>query len=113
MFYFFMLLFCILPIYGEEPWGKDAEVHTIISLPQHAPSFFVKMIDLYQHHLSPTTGARSHFDPTSSMYMKQAIHRYGLCHGIVAGLDRLLRENDELWIYSRSNYRKWVKYDPP
>ncbi len=68
------------------------------------------LIAFHQQILSECDGPRSHFYPTSSEYMKYAIRQYGI-KGILLGMDRLLRENDDPWVYTYvqkgTTYRKW------
>ena len=53
------------------------------------------VIDFHQKVISPVDGPRSHFRPSSSQYMRQAMHNYGFFKGYIMGCDRLLRENSE------------------
>lgn len=108
-------------IHFEEPWGKDS---TLLYYPQkkleeerQKLSIFSKAIDkvitFKQKVISPVDGPRSSFRPTSSRYMQLAIYRYGLLKGFIMGCDRLLRENNEKWIYRTiviDNIE--YKYDP-
>ena len=87
-----------------EPWGKDADVH--LHTKQEAPvkpSLLAKgaqkIIWLHQNIITHADGPRSHFRPCSSQYMKLAIRKHGFFKGFVMGCDRLLRENDDPWIY--------------
>ncbi len=99
------------------PWGKDhqlaekdREKKTSISLPS---SFFDKIILFHQKVISPIDGPRSHFRPTSSRYMQLAMKRYGFLKGYFMGFDRLLRENEEKWIYQTIEIDDVLyKYDP-
>ena len=101
-----------------EPWGKDAklQVNPPTSLPQHRPlspmGKLAEQVILFHHNvLTHTTGPRSHFRPTSSQYMLEAIRTYGFCQGYIMGCDRLLRENAEVWCYRtklvNGNLYKW------
>jgi len=47
------------------------------------------VIRFHQTFLSPISGPRSHFRPTSSRYMQLAMKRYGFVQGLLMGLDRL------------------------
>jgi len=104
----------------QEPWGKDAdlrfapptekqEVH--LSLLGQAMS---KIIWFHQNVISPVDGPRSHFKPSSSQYMLQAIRKYGFLKGYIMGCDRLLRENGDPWLYRTIviDNKIW-KVDPP
>ena len=70
---------------------------------------FEKVILFHQNVLSEADGPRSSFRPTSSRYMLLAIRRYGLAEGLLRGFDRLMRENDETWVY-RSVVIDGVRY---
>lgn len=72
------------------------------------------LISLHQNYLTHIDGPRSHFQPCSSTYMKQAISKYGFFYGSLLGLDRLLRENDSPWIYPTKQLddKTWIKVDP-
>lgn len=117
------ILYLLLPIFlmakgYEEPWGKDSLLctkaktknHHTLSLASHIAR---RIILFHQNFLSPTTGPRSSFRPTSSRYMERAIERYGFMKGFVMGCDRLLRENNEEWVYPfiETNAATY-KYDP-
>lgn len=102
-----LLLFSVC-IYGtigyEEPWGKDADLHyPTPSTPQASTSIPVwlaeQLIRFHQQVLSPVDGPRSHFHPSSSQYMALAMQKYGFLKGFYLGCDRLLRENDDAWVY--------------
>ncbi len=102
-----------------EPWGKDAHLKAP-SPPaaKESPGLATRMADaviqFHQEVISPVDGPRSHYRPSSSQYMQQAIHNYGFLKGFVMGCDRLLRENDEEWVYRTTHYEgKLYKYDPP
>lgn len=101
-----------------EPWGKDSDLKIASASPTHKDtSFATKLADLvikfHQEVISPVDGPRSHYRPSSSEYMQQAIHNYGFIKGYIMGCDRLLRENDEEWVYRNIYYEgKLYKYDP-
>ena len=107
-------------IYFEKPWCKDADLafpekKVLARTKEKNSAVFVadNLIDFYQSHLSPTTCKRSHFRPTSSHYMRKAINRYGFLQGFIMGCDRLLRENDEKWVYKIVIMEEGTfKYDP-
>lgn len=116
-----LLLFffpCFLSAYFEEPWGKDAGVkYQGEKTPKKELSILGKaanaVIVFHQKVLSPIDGPRSHFRPTSSRYMQLAIERYGFIRGYLMGCDRLLRENNEDWVYRTIEIDgKSYKYDP-
>lgn len=100
-----------------EPWGSDAGLKPASIKAVEEPSILSKVADavirFHQEVLSPVDGPRSHFRPSSSQYMQQAIHKYGFLRGYIMGCDRLLRENDEEWVYRTVYYDgRILKYDP-
>lgn len=71
------------------------------------------MIRFFQIYISPIDGPRSSFYPTSSQYALEAIQKHGILKGIGMGCDRLLRENDEAWVYKVTNRHGVIrKLDP-
>jgi hypothetical protein len=116
---------CLLPLLlvtvgFHEPWGEDAGLKHPCKAALHSPeklSIATKVADLviqfHQQVISPVDGPRSHYRPSSSQYMHQAMHRYGFLKGFIMGCDRLLRENDEEWVYRTIQVDgKFFKYDP-
>lgn len=108
-----IFLYSFSLVFAEEPWGTDAELtaHYYSNWDprphQWGLSLFVESLILFnQSIISPAYGPRSHFRPTSSRYTLYCIRRYGITQGIIMGFDRLLRENDEPWIY-----RKYIVND--
>ena len=101
-----------------EPWGNDSELSR--KPRQEEPpknSLAIKVADaiikFHQDVISPVDGPRSHFRPTSSRYMQLAMQRYGFLKGFIMGCDRLLRENDEEWVYRTVEIDgRRFKYDP-
>ncbi len=68
----------------------------------------------HQNVISKVDGPRSHFRPSSSQYMLLAMQKHGFIKGFFLGCDRLLRENDDDWVYRTIEVNgKLVKYDPP
>jgi len=102
-----------------EPWGKDADLtKTTASSSSYQLSPFgwvaEKVILLHQNVLTKADGPRSHFRPTSARYMLLAIRRQGFFKGFIMGCDRLLRENEEKWIYQTVNIDgNLFKWNPP
>lgn len=102
----------------EEPWGKDTHLHIPAPpSPPSKPSLGIKIaeavIHFHQTVISPVDGPRSHFRPSSSQYMRLAMRHYGFFKGFIMGCDRLLRENDEKWVYRTVEEEgKTFKYDP-
>jgi putative component of membrane protein insertase Oxa1/YidC/SpoIIIJ protein YidD len=89
----------------HEPWGKDSDLKLSHPSEQQEihPSLMAqgmeKLIWFHQNVISTVDGPRSHYKPSSSNYMLQAIRKHGFVKGYVMGCDRLLRENNEPWIY--------------
>jgi putative component of membrane protein insertase Oxa1/YidC/SpoIIIJ protein YidD len=100
------------------PWGCDANLTVPPqSAPACKPNMAVRIADavicFHQTVLTHADGSRSHFRPTSSRYMQLAMQRYGFWRGFLMGCDRLLRENDEEWVYNTIEIDGRVfKYDP-
>ena len=109
-----------LPGYYE-PWGKDADLR--IPAPPateekrgFSPLVWTaeKIIGFHQNVLTHIDGPRSHFRPSSSGYMLEAIRKHGFIKGYILGCDRLLRENSEEWVYNTVEYEgRTLKWDPP
>jgi uncharacterized protein len=108
MFLSFFLL--SLPLFAEvgyvEPWGKDG----VFPLPPKkekkqllllSPMARVAESVILFHHkfITQIDGPRSHFRPSSSNYMLEAIRKHGFAKGYILGCDRLLRENQDPWRY--------------
>lgn len=124
-----MIKFNVLIIYAlncalfcEEPWGTDADLFFKKKSPCiccEAPSFLAslgeKAIRFHQEVISPADGPRSHFLPSSSQYTLEAMQKYGFFQGFIMGCDRLMRENNEEWVYKKvwdPSGRHLLKYDP-
>jgi len=118
IFSLFSLTLFAYPGYFE-PWGNDFDLRPP-KLEQEAapePSIAAKVADViirfHQDVISPVDGPRSKYRPTSSRYMQLAIQRYGFLRGVIMGFDRLLRENDEEWVYRTIAIDGQIyKYDP-
>lgn len=116
--FFVLFLFPVMIFCGyEEPWGKDSHLLKKEQVKQPPPSFLTKLaysiISVHHNFISPATGSKSSFRPTSSRYMELAMQRYGFFKGFVMGCDRLLRENGDPWIYKTICINgKEYKYDP-
>ncbi len=110
-------LYAVSPGYYE-PWGKDSGLRTPPPKKEETtPSIATRIADLiirfHQEVISPVDGPRSHFRPTSSRYMQLAMQRYGFLKGWIMGCDRLLRENDEKWVYRTIEMDgRLFKFDP-
>lgn len=102
----------------HEPWGTDSDLRRPVAqapAAQHSLSVRIaeKIICFHQNVLSPVDGPRSHFRPSSSGYMKDAMKKHGFVTGFFMGCDRLMRENRDPWVYRLIEENgKWVKYDP-
>jgi len=117
LFFPFSCLFA-LPGY-HEPWSKDRDLRLQVPSSQEIVlSPIVKaaeiVIAFHQNILSPVDGPRSHFKPSSSNYMLQAMQKHGFIKGYLMGCSRLLRENSDPWVYRTAiiEDRIW-KIDPP
>ena len=101
-----------------EPWGQDSDLKS--PTPQEkvatyslATKIANLIIQFHQNVISPVDGPRSHYRPTSSRYMQLAMQRYGFIKGFIMGCDRLLRENNEEWVYRKIEIDGQIfKYDP-
>jgi putative component of membrane protein insertase Oxa1/YidC/SpoIIIJ protein YidD len=114
------LCLCLATTLGADPWGKDAD----LCQPQSEgcrPSkkgpmvaFSEIMIGFHQNVISPADGPRSHYKPSSSQYTLDAIRQYGFLRGFLLGCDRLMRENNEPWVYRKVYTAEGLetKYDP-
>ncbi|MCH9612760.1 MAG: putative membrane protein insertion efficiency factor [Chlamydiia bacterium] len=105
-----------------DPWGKDT--HLLPKKKEKIPitppkrntimgNLSERIISFHQNVLSTVDGPRSHFRPTSSLYMQHAIRRYGFLKGYIMGCDRLLRENSDEWVYRKVVVNGYeYKWDP-
>ncbi len=117
----FLVAFCLLGEIGYvEPWGKDAHISGAIAQEETRPtlSLFAKVAEqciLFHHRvLTHIDGPRSHFRPSSSTYMLEAIYAHGFFMGYILGCDRLLRENSDPWHYrTKLVDGQLYKWDPP
>lgn len=117
--YFFLLLWSCASLMAD-PWGKDADLAHPAScaLKTAKPSLLTRWgtqaIRFHQEVISPADGPRSHYLPSSSQYTLEAMGKYGFFKGFTMGCDRLMRENEEVWVY-RTTFdaagRK-MKWDP-
>lgn len=122
----FFLSLLTLPLFahpfaesGMEPWGVDADLtKQTITQPKHQnhtiPSRLAQSaVRFFQIYISPIDGPRSSYYPCSSRYTLEAIRKYGVLRGVTLGCDRLLRENEEPWVYDVTYREDLVyKYDP-
>lgn len=103
-FYPYILL---ISLQAEEPWGKDADLSypsSVQEMPCRARNVALSLalIRFHQEVISPADGPRSHYIPSSSQYTYDAISCYGFFKGWILGCDRLMRENDEAWVYRKT-----------
>ena len=87
-----------------EPWGTDVFLckSTLIKSPTSSTigqKGCEALIRFFQVYISIIDGPRSSYYPTSSQYALDAIRKYGVLKGIALGCDRLIRENEDPWIY--------------
>lgn len=118
-----LILFFIPFTLLANPWGKDADLayckqpETCCETPPiFSPGVAIStlLIRFHQTCITQIDGPRSHYLPSSSQYTLDAIQKYGFLKGFVLGCDRLLRENDEKWIYPTTldNQGQLIKWDP-
>ena len=106
---FSLLLLVICSTLSADPWGKDADIHYSNCPPKESSG----LIKFYQKHISPCSGPQSHHIPSSSEYARQAVAKYGYLQGFLMGCDRLMRENDDPWVYRDAQGPYGIlKYDP-
>lgn len=107
---------------SADPWGKDADLCKQPSLKPLARTCQTPLlggvgeavIHFHQTVISPADGPRSHFIPSSSQYMLDAMRSYGFFRGFSMGCDRLMRENNEPWVYRTiiNGNGDTLKWDP-
>ena len=113
----YCLLFSILTfcVWAEDPFGTDVSMIQLKKRPRVSDGFhpgfaFIRFHQQYSTHIDCP---RSHFIPSSSEYMRQAMSLYGSGLGFLYGCDRLLRENSDDWLYAKiSTPVGLVKSDP-
>lgn len=106
---------------SSDPWGKDSDLACKLTKNEKAIlestptiSFSCALIRFHQNVISPADGPRSHYFPSSSQYTLEAIQTYGFIKGFILGCDRLMRENDDPWVYRKAltEDKRMLKYDP-
>lgn len=118
----FLIIFVINALQAD-PWGKDADLvnkPTPCCIPKRSCKIPVLndlakiLINFHQDVISPADGPRSNFIPSSSQYTLDAINAYGFFQGVAMGCDRLMRENEDPWVYRDTidSSGKLMKYDP-
>lgn len=119
----FCLFFFLPCLLFADPWGKDADLvarkpEIKINLPNCKTPFMGQvaecLIGFHQTVITPIDGPRSNYIPSSSQYTLDAMRKYGFFKGFTMGCDRLLRENEDPWIYPVVNdvHGYPMKYDP-
>lgn len=119
----FILFFLITLPLCADPWGKDADL--VCQSPYKGSGkptcetpllgcFAEIAIGFHQKIISPADGPRSHFIPSSSQYTLDAMRKYGFFKGFIMGCDRLMRENNDPWVYPTivDENGFTMKYDP-
>jgi len=116
------LLLVFSPCFGEDPWGRDADLVNgplVQSCVQAETSSLaarlgIAAIRFHQEVISPADGPRSHYIPSSSQYTLDSIKKYGFVTGFMLGCDRLMRENNEEWVYRKTTTPngQLIKWDP-
>ena len=115
-----LLLIPFILTAGDLPWGKDADLAFQEKPPVRKPPISAAaacggmLIRFHQDVISPADGPRSHYIPSSSQYTYDAMMRYGFFKGWILGCDRLMRENDDPWVYPTilSPNEALLKWDP-
>lgn len=122
-----LLTILLLPAYSSaavqlQPWGKDSELAAPACTERKRSScptplfgaFAEGAIQFHQDVISPADGPRSHFFPSSSQYTLEAMRKYGFFQGFIMGCDRLMRENDDPWVYKTITlpHGEEIKYNP-
>ncbi|KIC76010.1 hypothetical protein DB42_EF00080 [Neochlamydia sp. EPS4] len=115
-----LISFCL----RAEPWGKDADLaHIKPASLQNQPYYCTtplmgpvaeSLIGFHQTIITPIDGPRSNYLPSSSQYTLDAMRKYGFFVGFSMGCDRLMRENDDPWVYSKVTDQQGylLKYNP-
>lgn len=116
-----LVTFVFIAACAEEPWGCDADMSFRISCLE-APKVHNgplekatrALVKFHKAVVSPADGPRSHFKPSSSEYMLQAVEKHGFFPGFLMGCDRLMRENRDPWVYRTisGDYEQVTKWDP-
>jgi uncharacterized protein len=105
----FILALLLFSKLEADPWGKDADlvnkkVQSVVTVPCQTPimgKFAECMIGFHKTVITPIDGPRSHYLPSSSQYTLDAMRKYGYFKGFTMGCDRLMRENDDEWVYPK------------
>lgn len=117
---FIIYLISVIAVGYAEPWGKDSDLVHQDSKDSPLKSYGLGiaisevLIKFHQDVISEADGPRSHFKPSSSQYTLDAIRKYGFFRGYLLGCDRIMRENNEKWVYRTisADYGWVTKFDP-
>jgi uncharacterized protein len=112
---FLIIALIKLSIISAEPWGKDADLAVGQIQPSRPRTFLGEnLIRFHKQVISPADGPRSHHKPNSSQYTIDAMRKYGFFQGYLMGCDRLMRENEDPWIYKtiKDDKGETFKWDP-
>lgn len=118
----FLIVICLFfaSFSFADPWGKDADLiqppasSCQIESSSLLARWGVTAIRFHQEVISPADGPRSHYIPSSSQYTLEAMRKYGFFKGFTMGCDRLMRENNEEWVYRKTHdgAGRVMKWDP-
>lgn len=53
----------------------------------------IYLLDLYKKYISPNLGNHCKYYPTCSVYVRQAVDKYGIIKGNILGIYRIIRCN--------------------
>jgi putative component of membrane protein insertase Oxa1/YidC/SpoIIIJ protein YidD len=117
---FFATALLGISLLSADPWGKDADLarpqalHCQADCSSLGAQIGIACIRFHQDVISPADGPRSNFIPSSSQYTLEAMQKYGFIQGFAMGCDRLMRENDDPWVYRKTcdPAGKEMKWDP-
>jgi hypothetical protein len=117
----YLIILCLICIRVQaDPWGKDADLvrplgrQTNPCTPSLLTRLGIRAIRFHQEVISPADGPRSNYIPSSSQYTLEAMRKYGFFKGFTMGCDRLMRENEEEWVYRTTcdGAGQKMKWDP-
>lgn len=114
-YYIFFIILCA-GLTAEEPWGKGSSMpcKPCECLKKTKTFLGENLIRFHKRVISPADGPRSHHKPNSSQYTIDAMRQYGFFQGYLMGCDRLMRENEDPWIYKtiKDDKGETFKWDP-
>jgi uncharacterized protein len=123
IFFMFFILICNFNFLAADPWGKDSDLVSRQTVALSSASYCKTpivgnaaeaLICFHQTVITPIDGPRSNYIPSSSQYTLDAMRTHGFFMGFAMGCDRLLRENDDPWVYSKVQdiHGYPMKYNP-